>query len=395
VQTRKFDPTPEGKKRAIRFNFIDSAVALNLAFFVNASILILGAAVFFTNGLTEVADIQDAHHLLEPLLGSSLAPILFAVALIASGQSSTITGTLAGQIIMEGYLNLRITPWLRRLITRLLAVVPAFLVIWLKGEEETGELLILSQVILSMQLGFAVIPLIHFVSDKKKMGSFAIGTLTRIASWLTAIIIVSLNIKLVFSTIEDLLHQSNNWWVYAFVIPVALYGLILLIYIAVKPFFSSKTYEPKPLHVINTNMEFAVKGTYKKIAVTLDFSAHDTPTLAQAMAAGGKEAEYILIHVVESAGAIAFGKDTVDMETQKDFMQLRSYADELNRLGYRARPELGFGRPTRIIPVIVKQQEADLLVMGAHGHRGIKDLIFGETINAVRHRIHIPLLAVK
>ncbi|HMU68358.1 MAG TPA: Nramp family divalent metal transporter [Chitinophagales bacterium] len=395
VQTRKFENTNEGKKRALKFNLIDSTLALNLAFFVNASILILGAAVFFSNGLTEVADIQDAHKLLEPLLGSSLAPILFAVALIASGQSSTITGTLAGQIIMEGYLNLRITPWLRRLITRLLAVVPAFLVIWLKGEEETGELLILSQVILSMQLGFAIIPLIHFVSDKKKMGSFAIGTITRIASWVTAIIIVSLNIKLVYATISDLLDKPNNWWVYAFVIPVALYGIVLLLYIAIKPFVSSKTYEPKLINTIEPNMEFAIKGAFKKIAVTLDFSSQDTPTIAQAIAAGGKEAEYILIHIVESAGAITFGKDTGDMESRKDFQQLKAYVDELMRLGYKAKAELGYGRPTRAIPEIVKQQEADMLVMGAHGHRGLKDLILGETINTVRHRISIPLLAVK
>ena len=296
---------------------------------------------------------------------------------------------------MEGYLNLRITPWLRRLITRLLAVVPAFLVIWLKGEEETGELLILSQVILSMQLGFAIIPLIHFVSDKKKMGSFAIGTITRIASWVTAIIIVSLNIKLVYATISDLLDKPNNWWVYAFVIPVALYGIVLLLYIAIKPFVSSKTYEPKLINTIEPNMEFAIKGAFKKIAVTLDFSSQDTPTIAQAIAAGGKEAEYILIHIVESAGAITFGKDTGDMESRKDFQQLKAYVDELMRLGYKAKAELGYGRPTRAIPEIVKQQEADMLVMGAHGHRGLKDLILGETINTVRHRISIPLLAVK
>jgi len=161
VQTRKISNDPKGIKRAIKYNLIDSGIALNVAFFVNAAILILAASVFFTSGNTEVAHIQDAHRLLEPLLGSKLAPILFAVALIAAGQSSTLTGTLAGQIVMEGYLQLRINPWLRRLLTRLIAIIPAVLVILIYGEEKIDDLLVFSQVVLSLQLGFAVIPLIH------------------------------------------------------------------------------------------------------------------------------------------------------------------------------------------------------------------------------------------
>ncbi|MBA2422162.1 MAG: Nramp family divalent metal transporter, partial [Chitinophagales bacterium] len=204
VQTRKITPTDNGIKKALRFNLIDSSIALNIAFLVNASILILAGAVFFTNGYFEITEIQDAHGLLEPLMGSNLAPTLFAIALIASGQCSTITGTLSGQIVMEGYLHLRISPWIRRLLTRLLAVIPAFLVIWLRGEENTGELLIFSQVILSMQLGFAVIPLIHFVSDKKLMGKFAIRTWAKIASWIAASIIILLNAKVVSNGIQAL-----------------------------------------------------------------------------------------------------------------------------------------------------------------------------------------------
>ena len=165
VQTRKFDRTQKGIKQALKYNFIDSVVALNLAFLVNAAILILAAATFFNNGMFEIAEIQDAHKLLEPLLGSKWAPILFALALIAAGQSSTITGTLAGQIVMEGYLNLRIQPWVRRIITRLLAIIPAILTVVILGEGATGKLLVLSQVVLSLQLGFAIIPLIHFVSQ--------------------------------------------------------------------------------------------------------------------------------------------------------------------------------------------------------------------------------------
>ena len=195
VQTRKIAPTKEGIKQAIKFNRIDSTVALNIAFLVNAAILILAATVFFKTGNSNVGEIKEAHQLLAPLLGSKIAPILFAVALIAAGQSSTITGTLAGQIVMEGYLQLRINPWARRLLTRLLAIIPALIVILIYGEERVDALLVLSQVILSLQLGFAIIPLIHFVSDKKKMGDFAIPIWQKIASWVAALTIISLNIK--------------------------------------------------------------------------------------------------------------------------------------------------------------------------------------------------------
>ncbi|MGZ3921788.1 MAG: Nramp family divalent metal transporter, partial [Bacteroidia bacterium] len=207
VQTRKFQRTPVEIRKAIKYNTIDSAIALNLALFVNAAILILAAATFFTSGKHDVTDIQDAHQLLAPMLGSTLAPILFAVALIAAGQSSTITGTLAGQVVMEGYLNLRLQPWIRRLITRLIAIIPAVLTILILGDAATGKLLILSQVILSLQLGFAVIPLIHFVSDKKKMGEFVVPFWQKSLAWLSAIVIVGLNVRLVYGEIYDLLMK--------------------------------------------------------------------------------------------------------------------------------------------------------------------------------------------
>ena len=176
VQTRKIKRDEKGIKRALKLNFIDSAVALNLAFFVNAAILVLAATAFFYKGRTDVAEIKIAHELLNDMLGSNLAPVLFAVALIASGQSSTITGTLAGQIVMEGYLRLRINPWIRRLLTRVVAIIPAVIVILINGENNIDSLLVLSQVILSMQLGFAIIPLIHFVSDKKNDGRICYQT---------------------------------------------------------------------------------------------------------------------------------------------------------------------------------------------------------------------------
>jgi len=200
VQTRKFEQTPEGRREAIKFATIDSSVALMFALFINAAILILSAAVFHWSGHQEVAEIQDAYKLLSPLLGVGVASILFAVALLASGQNSTLTGTLAGQIVMEGFLNLRITPWLRRLITRAIAIVPAVLVIGIAGEGKTTKLLIISQVVLSMQLGFAVWPLMRFTDEKTKMGEFANRLWVKILGWTTAGIIILLNVKLLLDT---------------------------------------------------------------------------------------------------------------------------------------------------------------------------------------------------
>src|ERR1044072_1908041 len=200
VQTRKFEQTLTGHRQAIRFATIDSTFALMFALFSNAAILILSAAVFHWSGHHEVAEIQDAYRLLSPLLGVGAASVLFAVALLASGQNSTLTGTLAGQIVMEGFLNFRITPWLRRLITRLIAIIPAIIVIGLFGEGKTTELLIVSQVCLSMQLGFAVWPLMRFTGEKEKMGEFVNPIWIKILGWTTAAIIIVLNVKLLLDT---------------------------------------------------------------------------------------------------------------------------------------------------------------------------------------------------
>jgi len=200
VQTRKFEQTPVGKREAIKFATIDSSLALMFALFINAAILVVSAASFHWSGHQDVAEIQHAYKLLTPLLGVGAASILFAVALLASGQNSTLTGTLAGQIVMEGFLNFRITPWLRRLITRLIAIVPAVLVISIFGEGKTTELLIASQVALSMQLGFAVWPLMRFTSEKAKMGEFANRLWIRILGWTVAWIIIVLNVKLLMDT---------------------------------------------------------------------------------------------------------------------------------------------------------------------------------------------------
>ncbi|MGF7214908.1 manganese transport protein [Spirosoma lacussanchae] len=201
IQTRDFSRDDTGRQSAIKFATIDSTVSLFLAFFINAAILMLSAATFHYSGNQHVADITDAHQLLDPLLGTKVAGILFAVALLASGQNSTVTGTLAGQIVMEGFLNIRLKPWLRRIITRLVAIVPALVVAILYGERGTSELLVLSQVILSLQLSFAVVPLVTFTNDKLKMGRFVNPAWVRITSWAVATIIIALNGYLLWDTI--------------------------------------------------------------------------------------------------------------------------------------------------------------------------------------------------
>jgi len=198
VQTRAFERSDDGKREAIKFATIDSTVALSLALFINASILILAASTFYVAGRTDVAEIQMAYELLTPMLGIGLASTLFAVALLASGQNSTITATLAGQIVMEGFLDIRLPPWLRRLVTRLLAIVPAVIVASLYGISGTAKLLILSQVILSLQLPFAVIPLVQFTSDRTKMGRFVNPVWLKLIAWLISAIIIALNLKLLF-----------------------------------------------------------------------------------------------------------------------------------------------------------------------------------------------------
>ena len=196
VQTRRFDRNERGKREAIKFATLDSTIALSLALFINASILILAASTFHVAGRTDVAEIQEAHALLAPMLGVGAASTLFAIALLASGQNSTITATLAGQIVMEGFLDIRLPPWLRRLVTRLLAIVPAVIVASLYGASGTTKLLILSQVILSFQLPFAVVPLVQFTSDRMMMGRFVNPLWLKVAAWTISAVIIGLNLKL-------------------------------------------------------------------------------------------------------------------------------------------------------------------------------------------------------
>ena len=396
VQTRKFKRTSTEIRKAIKYNIFDSVIALNLAFFVNAAILILAASTFFKNGMFEVSEIQDAHNFLEPLLGSTLAPKLFAIALIAAGQSSTITGTLAGQIVMEGYLRIRIAPWIRRLITRLLAIIPALIAIYYFGEAATGKLLILSQVILSLQLGFAVIPLIHFVSDKSKMKEFVIPTYVKILSWLVALIIVGLNVKLVAEQINDWFSSADSPLLLASVLlPVLLFSAGLLLYITFRPLFKFK--EPKIYTSLHGSMEQIKPDQiqpFSRIAIAVDFSKSDHRNISNALAQGGKQADYVLIHVVESAGALFMKNEIRDFEFMTDVNNLNAYAEELRSDGYKVSIKIGYGNPKRSIPILVKEFKAELLVMGAHGHKGLKDFLFGTTVGGVRHRLDIPILIV-
>lgn len=397
VQTRKIERTPKGIRESLKYNFIDTTIALNLAFFVNAAILILAATAFYKNGLFEVAEIQDAYKLLDHIFGS-VAPTLFAIALIASGQSSTITGTLAGQIVMEGHLKLRIQPWIRRLLTRMMAIIPAFYTILHFGEDALGGLLVLSQVVLSLQLGFAVIPLIHFNSDKSKMKEYAIKTWVKILAWLTALIIVSLNVQLVIEEIGAWIKDTtiNGWWIYLLVIPVIVMIFALLIYVFIMPFFKkSELHSSNVPHGEALEIGEIQPIQYHKVGISVDFSKNDRNTLRHALIQGGKDAEYHLIHIVETAGARFHGEKVLDHETQSDTDNLQKYKLNLEELGYKITIAIGYGTAAKAISAIVKERELDLLVMGAHGHSGISDLIFGTTVEKVRHNVQIPVLITK
>lgn len=396
VQTRKIEKSSQGIKEALKFNLIDTTIALNLAFFVNAAILILAATAFYKNGLHEVAEIQDAYKLLDNIFGS-LAPTLFAIALIASGQSSTITGTLAGQIVMEGHLNLRIQPWIRRLITRLLAIVPAFFTILYFGEDALGGLLVLSQVVLSLQLGFAVIPLIHFNSDKHSMKEFTIKTWVKILAWISALIIVGLNVKLVYQEVQTWLEGGDDLWlIYLLVIPVIILVAFLLVYVSVVPFFKKRAGSPSNVpHGKALDIGDIEHIQYKMIGITVDFSKNDRNTIRHALIQGGKSARYFLIHIVETAGARYHGETVMDHETKSDTQNLEKYQSNLFELGYNSEIAIGYGVAAKAISELVKSQKLDLLVMGAHGHKGISDLIFGTTVDTVRHNVDIPVLIIR
>jgi manganese transport protein len=397
VQTRKFKATHAGISQAIKFNFIDTALALNLALFVNAAILILAASAFFRTGHYDVKDITDAYKMLAPILGTTLAPILFAVALIISGQSSTLTGTLTGQIVMEGYLNLRISPVIRRLITRLLAVIPAFLVIWIAGESKAGSLLIFSQVILSFQLGFALIPLIHWVSSKRIMGNFRIRVFTRIISWIAVTIIVLLNGKLFIDSLTDYITGlHNSFMLYTLILPLVTGAILLMLYIIFEPFISHKLRAIfKPTHEFAIEINLEKPRPFHRIAIPVDFSPADQTAMNYAISQGGREAVYILIHVVESAGARMLRSEITDLESSDDQGFITKYAEYLRSKGFKSNTIIGYGMAQTVIPELVSQVHADLLVMSSHNKGRIHRFFKGTTIAKVQRRISIPMIILK
>jgi manganese transport protein len=398
VQTRHISQNEKAKRAACRYNLIDSVVALNGAMFVNCAILVLAAAVFFKRGIV-VTEIQQAHVLLVPLLGSGLAGVMFAVALLCSGQSSTLTGTLAGQIVMEGFLNFRMRPWLRRLITRSLAIIPAALTIYFAGDGSTFGLLILSQVVLSMQLPFAIVPLIHFTSDPARMGKFSNRAWVRTLAWVTAVVIIGLNIRLAVMAIGEWLAAAGAWrtLVWVVTVPLGLLLLFLLGWVTMEPLISRRRFGTAPVQLPETAGAEKVAPAYQRILVPLDHTDLDRLAVSHAAAmARLYGAKLYLLHVEEGVTSRIYGRDSSTLEVEAGEQYLDRIAQSLREQGVTVETAISHSpSPRKEIVRYAREIRPDLLIMGAHGHGGLKDLIFGNTINPVRHNLNVPLLIVR
>jgi manganese transport protein len=406
VQTRKIERTPAGLRRACRYNWIDSVVGLNLAFLVNASILILAAATFYQHPEAwkdlEQIELTDAPRLLHGLLGTKVAPVAFAIALLASGQSSTITGTLAGQVVMEGFLHFRLQPWMRRLATRVLAITPALVVIAVVGDGGLTDLLVLSQVVLSLQLPFAVVPLLQFTGQRERMREFANARWVRVLGWSAAAIILALNVQLIALQVSGWVSAAGDQalWVYLLVLPVAVGCGLLLLWLIASPWLLA----PRPLPEVTaaaraTAEEVAARLTeplYRRIGVALDNSPQDALPLRHAEAlARGHGAELVLVHVVEGVGGQYHGPDAADRERRADQAYVEHLAEALRAKGLRVRGLLRFGNPAHELARTAEEEKLDLLVLGSHGHGFLGDRLFGETSGALRHAVHVPVLTVR
>jgi len=400
VQTRNIARDTASKRAACRYNLIDSVIALNGALLVNAAILILSAAVFFKHGIV-VTEIQQAHLLLAPLLGTTLASVSFAIALLCAGQSSTVTGTMAGQIVMEGFLNFRVRPWLRRLITRLVAITPAIITIVTVGEQGTYDLLIFSQVLLSLQLPFAVIPLIQFTSDRRRMGEFANPGWVRLLSWIVAAIIVGLNCWLVYTTVLEWLEAAGPWrWLIALIaVPLIAGLLLLLLWISFEPVLPSwlrrrRRGQVAPMPGIAATVE---APAYRKILVPLDHTDRDRDALAHATTMAKLHgARLYLLHIEEGVTSQVYGhlSSTAEIEAGEEYF--RDILAWLKSQGIDAELTIRHSRdPKSAIVDYAREIRPDLVIMGAHGHKGLKDLVFGTTINGVRHDVGAPVLIVQ
>jgi manganese transport protein len=388
-------------QQAIRFNFFDSMLALNAALLVNAAILVMAAAAFFKRGVM-VTEIQQAHSLLSPILGTTMASVLFGAALLCSGQSSTLTGTMAGQVVMEGFLRFKMQPWLRRIITRLLAITPAVLTIWFAGEQGTYKLLILSQVVLSIQLPFAVIPLVQLTGDRSRMGEFASGPWLKFFSWLIAACIFALNAYLAFQVVTSSIDGTGKW---ARLAGLAA-GLLIITLLAILTVLMAwplirrtrrKAAEPVAVAVEVTQEDAQVIPRYDSILVPLDHSPSDHQALANAVTiAKANSARVILLHIEEGVTSRMFGALASTAEVEEGEHYLDHAAAVLRNQGIEVDVVVRHGSsPAYEIAEAAKQLQPDLLIMAAHGHRGLKDLVFGSTINNVRHRLRIPVLIVQ
>jgi manganese transport protein len=403
VQTRRIGKSEQEKRVACRFNLIDSAIALNGALFVNAAILVLAAMAFFRRGIV-VTEIQQASQLLSPLLGTAMAGVLFGVALLCSGQSSTLTGTMAGQIVMEGFLNIRMRPWLRRLLTRTVAIIPAALTVYLSGEGGTYKLLILSQIVLSMQLPFAVIPLIHFTNNKERMGTLANRAWVRVLAWVTAALIVVLNVWLVLISVRDWIHNAGVWRVRLELglIPVLTALSLLLFWVTFHPVLPRWMRElgrvpAEPLDLPKDVAENLPSPSYTKILVPLDHTSRDRDAIAHAAAmAKQHNARLYLLHVEEGVTSQLFGQLSSTAEVEAGDHYLHQIVQELESQNIPVEVVVRHARtPKDEIVRYAEELKPDLVVMGAHGHKGLKDIVFGTTINAVRHKLKVPLLIVR
>src|SRR5271170_2303668 len=397
VQTRRIGKTESEKRTACRFNLIDSTIALNGALLVNAAILVLAAMVFFRRGIV-VTEIQQASQLLSPLLGTTAASVLFGIALLCSGQSSTLTGTMAGQIVMEGFLNFRMRPWLRRLVTRTIAIIPAAFTVYLAGENGTYKLLILSQIILSMQLPFAVIPLIHFTNDKQRMGAFANRLWLKTLAWLAAALILVLNVWLVFLSTRDWLNDAGSWRgrLELGMIPVLTGVALLLLWVTFEPVLPRwiRQFGQAPIELPEAVAEDLPSPIYRKILVPLDHTSRDRDAIAHAAAiAKQQNAKLYLLHVEEGVTSLVYGPLSSTAEVEAGDQYLHRIVRELEKQKIEVEMVVSHARvPKTEIVRYAEELQPDLVVMGAHGHRGLKDIVFGTTINAVRHKLRMPLL---
>jgi len=402
VQTRRIGDTTAEKRTACRFNLFDSALALNGALFVNAAILVMAAAVFFKNNVV-VVQIEQAHQLLTPLLGTTMASLLFGAALLCSGQSSTLTGTMAGQIVMEGFLRLRLQPWLRRAITRSLAIIPAVFTIYLAGDAAAYKLILLTQVILNLQLPFAVIPLVYFTSDRRRMGEFANGVWLKAGAWSCALFILALNSWLAWDQMNEWLGEAGAYRTLLLVAGCAagLGTLGLLGVVVGWPWFKAQRQIPTPVERMSVNLEQDAlpvlrSAAYSRILVSLDHSDSDQEAINNALAlARMHDAKIILLHVEEGVTSQLFGSLSSTAEITEGQAYLATIERALQEQGVGVEVVVRHGhKPSQEIVAAVRDLRPDLLVMASHGHSGIKDLIFGATINEVRHKVKVPMMIV-